>query len=412
MVAGRRIFLRGVMASDNDETRDDISDEAEDAPSTTAEALFEGAFEAALIVAADGVIARANRAACALLGAQIYPPPLGKIIGQTVLEATHLRSLSLLCARAQETGTIQEAETRLAGSGERRAIARAVPARETGETVLLLWDTTELSRLRTVRTEFVANVSHELRTPLASIRATAETLLDGALTEPETARRFLRTIIREADRLVSLSADLLELSRAEAAAREKSRFDIARLLSDVAARLASQAERRQVALRAEVGSEPVWISADRSEADQVLFNLLDNAIKYTPSGGVVTAFIQDAILPPLPASGDGNNSETAPPGHLRQMIEPPPRPAVAVTITDSGIGMLSQDLPRIFERFWRADRARRFAGAGAEESGSARSGGTGLGLSIVKHIVEAHGGVVSVESELGQGSRFTVTLPK
>ncbi len=387
------------MTSDTNDEPNSADEDEGSGGADVGDALFNSAFEGALAVDASGVIMRANRTACALLGAETFPPPPGEIIGQTVLEATHLRSLSVLCADAARrggAGPAPEIEARLAGPVERRVLARAIGA-ATGETVLLLCDTTELSRLRTVRTEFVANVSHELRTPLASIRATAETLLDGALNEPEAARRFLRTIIREADRLVSLSADLLELSRAEAAEREKSRFDLARLLSDVAARLASQAERRHVALGVDGVAEPIWISADRSEIDQVVFNLLDNALKYTPSGGAVSAAIRNATLPPSP----GGDDETR-----------PERPAVAVTIADTGIGMLSQDLPRIFERFWRADRARRFAGAGSEENASARSGGTGLGLSIVKHIVEAHGGIVTVESELGQGSRFTVTLPR
>jgi two-component system phosphate regulon sensor histidine kinase PhoR len=246
-------------------------------------------------------------------------------------------------------------------------------------------DQTELIRLRTVRTEFVANVSHELRTPLASIRAMAETLLDGAMGDPEAGPRFLQTIIRESDRLVSLSDDLLALSRAESKERDRSRFDLGRLLLDVGARLQGQADRRQVALSLVPPAEPLLLDADRSEVDQVLFNLIDNAVKYTAAGGRVTA-------------SAGARAGALPDG----------RDAAALVVEDSGIGILSQDLPRIFERFWRADRARRFQGGGPNNGGV---GGTGLGLSIVKHIVEAHGGAVSVESELGRGSRFTVLLP-
>jgi two-component system phosphate regulon sensor histidine kinase PhoR len=251
-----------------------------------------------------------------------------------------------------------------------------------GEGVLLfLTDLTELNRLRTVRTEFVANVSHELRTPLASIRATAETLLDGAISDPEYSKRFLETIIREADRLVQLADDLLELSRAESNRRIRERFDLRGLVLEVAARLMGQAERRTIALKLPpLVAPPVWVDADRSELDQVFFNLFDNAIKYTPGGGRVTIGV-----------------DVRPAEHR-----------VAVRVADTGIGILSQDLPRIFERFWRADRARRFQ---SSDEGAGTTGGTGLGLSIVKHIVEAHGGVVTAESELGQGSCFTVLLP-
>lgn len=339
-------------------------------------------FEAVLGIDAAGRITGVNPAACALLGTD-YPPPPGELVGQTLLEATHVRALPELLAEATAARVPREADLRLVGPQERHLRARVTP-RPGGGALLALADETELVRLRTVRTEFVANVSHELRTPLASIRAMAETLLDGAMGDPEVGPRFLQTIIREADRLVSLSEDLLALSKAESKAREHSRFDLARLLRDVAARLQGQADRRQLTLQVETpdGGAPLPIDADRSEIDQVLFNLIDNAIKYTPAGGRVTA-------------SASRRADTA------------GRPVAALVVADTGIGMLSQDLPRIFERFWRADRARRFQGGGA----TGTVGGTGLGLSIVKHIVEAHGGVVTVESELGQGSRFTVLLP-
>jgi signal transduction histidine kinase len=150
-------------------------------------------------------------------------------------------------------------------------------------------------------------------------------------------------------------------------------------VQEVCARLLSYAERREVSVQTPAPRSPLWLSASRHQIDQVLFNLLDNAIKYTPDGGTVTVTLEER-------TGD------------RQ---------AAVTVRDTGIGILSQDLPRIFERFWRADRARRFQSG----DGGSGTGGTGLGLSIVKHIVEAHGGTVTAESELGQGSAFTVVLP-
>ena len=335
--------------------------------------------EGILLVGDDGRIGGVNQAACTLFGIA-YPPPSGQIVGQTLLEATHLRPLTQICQAARETDTPaflpdvalvgRQAGTRV------RASAYPVPS----GVLLLLTDQTELLRLQTVRTEFVANVSHELRTPLASIRATAETLLDGAMNdEPETARRFLKTIIRESDRLVRLSEDLLELSRAESETRPRRAFDLRVLVADVIARLHSQAERRQVLFHAPPAGAPINMTADRSEIDQVVFNLIDNAIKYTPAHGSVSVS--------LTVSAEQNTAQ--------------------FTVADTGIGILSQDLPRVFERFWRADRARKFA---RSEDGQ-QTGGTGLGLSIVKHIVEAHKGVVRAESELGQGSRFIVTLP-
>jgi len=325
-----------------------------------------------------------NEAACVLFGVSAYPPPPGEVIGQTLLEATHLRALAELCAEARRENDAREAEVKMVGRTERTLRARAVPYSDSRYVFLVLTDQTELMRLRTVRTEFVANVSHELRTPLASIRATAETLLDGAISDEEVSSRFLKTIIREADRLVRLSEDLLDLSRAESTEREHARFDLRALLRDVGARLMAHAERRAVTLLLPplpTTPAPLWIVADRSEIDQVLFNLLDNAIKYTPSGGRVTT----------------------------SLVVDEQKQEIILVVEDTGIGILSQDLPRIFERFWRADRARRFQNT--PDGSAGQTGGTGLGLSIVKHIVEAHGGVVRAESELGHGSRFIIRLP-
>jgi two-component system phosphate regulon sensor histidine kinase PhoR len=341
--------------------------------------LAETVSDGVIIVDTAGRVRSANGSACELFGVSAYPPPPGEMVGQTLLEATHLRSLDELCREAQRTGGEKETEVRLVGYSRRTVHARAVPL-SPGGALLVLSDQTELLRLRTVRTEFVANVSHELRTPLASIRATAETLLDGAMNDPEYGHRFLKTIIREADRLVRLSEDLLELSRAESKAPERVSFDLRGLITDVAARLMAKAERQKITLTLPpLIDAPVWIEADRGGLDQVFFNLIDNAIKYTPDGGQVT---------------------------ITLAVEPDER--VTVTVADTGIGILSHDLPRIFERFWRADRARKFQSG---EDQNAAAGGTGLGLSIVKHIVEAHGGVVAAESELGEGSRFTVSLP-
>lgn len=348
------------------------SDEQQRVPLVALKPLTDALAHGVLLVDAAGRIRAANPAAGRLLAAG--PDDLA---GQTLLEATHLPALADLAARPGGGGGEAEVRTVSGASGPPLTLrARVVPAGENAADGfwLVLEDQTELTHLRTVRTEFVANVSHELRTPLASIRATAETLQDGALNDPNLAARFLDTILREADRLVRLSEDLLDLSRAERGGlRVPARFDLSALARDVAARLAAPADRRGVFVVVQA-ADPVFIHADASEIEQVLFNLLDNALKYTPAGGHVTLAVAEQD---------------------RQAV---------VTVEDTGIGILSQDLPRIFERFWRADRARQFR--------AAENGGTGLGLSIVKHIVEAHRGTVRAESELNHGSRFTVTLPK
>lgn len=299
-----------------------------------------------------------------------------RVVGRSLLEATHQRALVELVEAARTTKNPQEAEVRLVNGKERFVKARALGL-AAGGSMILFSDQTELTRLRTVRTEFVINVSHELRTPLASIRAMAETLQDGALNDAEVSEKFLGNIIREVDRLVRLSEDLTFLARAETMLPARERFDLADLLLDIAERLTTYAARRKITVNLPETMPVMELEADRSEIEQVFFNLLDNAIKYTPSGGSVTV------------------------GVTRE------RESITVTLADTGIGILKEDLPRIFERFWRADRARRFPG----EAGTA-TGGTGLGLSIVKHIVEAHGGTIVADSELGKGSRFTVTLPR
>ena len=298
-----------------------------------------------------------------------------RVVGRSLLEATHQRALIDIVEAARITKNPQEAEVRLVNGKERLVKARALGL-SSGGAMLLFSDQTELTRLRTVRTEFVINVSHELRTPLASIRAMAETLQDGALSDPEVSEKFLGNIVREVDRLVRLSEDLTFLARSETLPPAPERFDLGELLQEIVERLATYAARRQVTVLLPEVMPPLEIEADRSELEQAFFNLLDNAIKYTPSGGRV------------------------------EVVVTRDKTTLMVMIADTGIGILKEDLPRIFERFWRADRARKFLG----EAGTA-TGGTGLGLSIVKHIVEAHGGTIVADSELGRGSRFTVTLP-
>src|SRR3990170_3464985 len=239
--------------------------------------------------------------------------------------------------------------------------------------VMVLHDITELRRLEQVRTEFVANVSHELRTPLTAIHGYLETLLGGALEERDNARRFLEIVFRQTERLGRLLDDLTDLSNIELG-RIALRLEPVRLPGgggSVLAIIAPKAEAGRVALASELAPGLGPVSADRDRLAQVLINLVDNAVKYTPEGGRVTVSARPAA--------DGR---------------------VEVVVADTGVGIPPADLPRITERFYRVDKAR-----------SRELGGTGLGLAIVKHLVLAHAGELAIESTPGRGTTVRVALP-
>ena len=254
---------------------------------------------------------------------------------------------------------------RLAASGDRSAAGPGV--------VLVLHDVTALRQLERVRTEFVANVSHELRTPLTAIQGYLETLLSGALEEGENARRFLEIALRHSERLGRLLNDLTDLSNIElgkvALRREPVRID--EVVASVVGIIAPRAARAKVDVTSHVPPDLPQVPADRDRLAQILINLVDNAVKYTPEGGSVTV--------------------TA-----RRVAES----TIETAVTDTGIGIPPADLPRITERFYRVDRAR-----------SRELGGTGLGLAIVKHLVMAHGGQLGIESEQERGTSVRFTLP-
>jgi two-component system phosphate regulon sensor histidine kinase PhoR len=230
----------------------------------------------------------------------------------------------------------------------------------------------ELEKLERVRKDFVINVSHELRTPLASIQGYTETLIDGAINDPVHNMRFLSIIRHNAERLARLTEDLLTLSRIEQK-RKKFEFEIHfanSLIHDAVEMLRPIAGKSDIRLLEEPAPEDTIVWCDSEAVSQILSNLLDNAIKYTPAGGQITVGAR-------PVGGN-----------------------VEFFVCDSGVGIPEEDLPRLFERFYRVDKAR-----------SRELGGTGLGLSIVKHLVGAHNGAVRVESSVGHGSTFYFTLP-
>lgn len=280
---------------------------------------------------------------------------------------------------------LQECDTCAAGTVCRRELTlhsppmtlmvHAVPFRrgaDRGGTVLVLHDVTELRRLERVRQEFVANASHELRTPLTAIRGYVETLLDGAVDDPGRARPFLEVVARHAKRMSRLVDDLLDLSNIESGRLQLERHavpldEVARLVFALQQEAASK---KEITLRLEIPPDLPAALADRDRLQQILINLVDNAIKFTAAGQVTLS------------------AQKASSSHLE------------VVVTDTGTGISSTDLPRVTERFYRVDRAR-----------SRELGGTGLGLSIVKHLVHAHGGELHIESELGKGTTIRFTLP-
>jgi len=265
--------------------------------------------------------------------------------------------------------------------------------------VLVFHDLTQLKRLESVRADFVANVSHELRTPLTAIKGYAETLLNGALKDPDTAARFLTIIDRHSERLSRLIDDLLTLSNLELGTVELRRDEIAlaELTSEVFEVVKDKAERGGVKLLQEFPPELPMLLGDSDRLQQVLLNLIDNAIKYTPAGGIVTVAAETVQSPDSTVrilQSQGQN-----PGEMEIDVELEGE-WIEVTVADTGCGIPETEIPRLTQRFYRVDKAR-----------SRKLGGTGLGLAIVKHIVQAHGGSLHIESQLNQGTTVRLFLP-
>jgi two-component system phosphate regulon sensor histidine kinase PhoR len=256
---------------------------------------------------------------------------------------------------------------------EPRTLAmRAFPLADrgpTGRIVVTMTDITQRRRLEVLRRDFVANASHELKTPVAAVRALAETLLTALPDDPEAGRRFAERIAREAERLDALARDLLDLSRVERGTLDVEPVDLVGLVKEVVGGYADRAEERRIRLDTEL-QPGVAMRGDRAQLGLLLSNLVDNALRYTAANGAVCVRLEAA---------EGR---------------------ATMQIIDNGQGIPASELPRIFERFYRVDKAR-----------TRQTGGTGLGLAIVRHVAEAHGGAVRVDSELARGSTFTVTLP-
>jgi two-component system phosphate regulon sensor histidine kinase PhoR len=329
--------------------------------------ILEAMQEGVAVVDRDGRIVLVNPAlrAMLLLGADA----VGKLLIETVRHA----QLEDLLEAARDGSDNTPLEIELPGLKPRRILAHAAPLSGDDEGLLVVFvDVTELRRLESLRRDFVANASHELRTPIAAVRSATETLRGGALDEPEAAIRFVDIIDRNAQRLQSLLEDMLELSKLESNEfkLKRERVELSSVIPIVLALFRERAEKKGVRLAAELPREPMAVVGDARALEHVLSNLVDNAIKYCPQGARIAV---RAV-----AAGE----------------------RVKLVVVDDGPGIAPEHLPRVFERFYRVDAGR-----------SRELGGTGLGLSIVKHMVEAMRGRVAVESEIGRGATFTVSLP-
>ena len=314
----------------------------------------------------EGRTTLANPAAREFLG---LPP--GFEVGQRLIEVVRDHELSELVSRSRLTKSPQTLEFRLAR--QRRffnVIATPLTLQGRESVLLVLHDETQIRRVETTRREFVANVSHELRTPLASIRASGETLQDGAMEDPEAARQFLGRIYHNAERMSALVQDLLDLSRLESGEVKLNiaPVDVVGAIAEVVETYGEQAREKGVSLTMYDASAVVEASADEGRLQQVLSNLVENAVKFTPSGGEVHVDVE----------------------HKGRWLE--------VRVEDRGIGVAPEDMPHVFERFYKAGRFQ-------------NQGGTGLGLAIAKHIVQSHGGRIWVSSREEGGSTFAFTIP-
>lgn len=292
-------------------------------------------------------------------------------VNKSLIEVVRDHEINDLLKSCLETGGTQD--TQYESSTSRRyirAIAIPISNRKPEGAIILFQDLTDIRNLQTTRRELIGNISHEFRTPLAGIKAMVETLRNGAVDDKEAATDFLARIDEEVDRLTQMVAELSELSRIETGKAEL-KLDVTNintLIEEAINQLSPQAERQQLSIKKELAPDLPAVRADTGRVKQVIINLAHNAIKFTPQGGSITISTR-------------YNEKY-----------------VNVDVTDTGMGISRDDLPHIFERFYKADKAR-------------SSGGTGMGLAIAKHVIESHGGSIRVQSEEGKGSTFSFDLP-
>ncbi|HJQ80449.1 MAG TPA: ATP-binding protein [Lacipirellulaceae bacterium] len=346
-----------------------------DRQSTVLGGMIEG------VIAVDGRqrIVLANRAAGRLFD---FRPPTAE--GRALLEVVRNHAVHEAVTKAIKTRLPQRLETRSGIQHPATSIqhldvhVQPLPGEPCPGVVLVMHDTTELRRLESLRRDFIANVSHELKTPLSSIKAYAETLRNGAINDPGASQRFLARIEEQSDRLHHLILDMLMLARIESdqQAFEIGPVDVAQVASSCLENQRQAAEAKRIQLEVQPGDSACRVRADYEGLREILDNLIDNAIKYTPDGGKVSVAWSEE-------RGARSENDT-----------------VRIAVRDTGIGIKPDDQRRVFERFYRVDKAR-----------SRELGGTGLGLAIVKHLAQSLGGTTGVESEPGKGSTFWVELP-
>jgi two-component system phosphate regulon sensor histidine kinase PhoR len=332
-------------------------------------AVLGGMIEGVIAIDGSTRIVFANDAAARMLGFSAE-----NARGRSLIEAVRDELLHRSVKQSMNAGEVVTIEIKTLGKTKSTLATSVTPLPGTPcpGVVVVMHDVTELRRLESLRQEFVANVSHELKTPLSSIKAYAETLLDGAIHDPEHNLVFVGRIQEQADRLQQLIMDVISLARIESGqqAFEVADVSLEEAVKNSLSRHRAAAESKQITLSTSAQNGPIHVRADEEALMQILDNLVDNAIKYTTSGGTVM----------VKCLRDGQSA--------------------ILEVTDTGIGISESDQPRVFERFYRVDRAR-----------SRELGGTGLGLSIVKHLVQFFGGSVGVHSQLGKGSTFWVRLP-
>lgn len=346
-----------------------------DRESAQLRAILDGMVEGVMALDADERLLFVNERAISLLELPTQTPA-----GRRFWELVRVRELLETVNLAVKGGQTVRREVDWPGSPQRSLTVHAAPLQSDGDAqpkgaVVVVHDNTEIKKLEQLRRDFVANVSHELKTPLSVIKLCAETLEEGALEDPAARGGFVHQIIIQAERLSFLIVDLLSLAKIESG-REILRpqaLDMREALENCLKRHQQQAESANLSLRVLDTHPDQWVWADEEALTQVLDNLVSNAIRYTPAGGQITL----------------------------RAHSPTEESMVVVQVTDTGIGIPESDLPRIFERFFRVEKAR-----------SRDLGGTGLGLSIAKHLVNASQGTIQAQSRIGKGSTFTVRLPR